>query len=361
MAAPSETYVDPSIAGNSGTGTIGDPYGDLQYAFDTMTRDATNGDRVNVKAGTAEVMSGTLNLAPYGTPSSNAPLIIQGYTAAAGDGGIGVIDMNAGAYPFRGNTNYLSYVDLEFKSSSATFIDLDATGSYALRCIFHDNSGTAVDNHGTSGAGIWGCTFYDCDIGCSSGHTMYCRFYQGAVRDFTRCIQQETWGGWPIAFNTFVVDGATRAIHTQYYSQIFNNSIFSNGGTGEGIYVAQFRNNIWNNVIEGFSGTGGMGIEFVSTTAEQNLITNNSLYNNATNLDTYEKTYLEDSNETLGSTPFTDGANGDLTPLDVGSVIGGGLTSVFGNGSQNTNFNRGAVQEAAGGGGNTYSPLGILL
>ena len=97
MAQPSETYVDPSIAGASGAGTVGDPYGDLQHALDTMTRDATNGDRINIKAGTDEILAGVIDLTTYGTPSSAAHLVFQGYTSAAGDGGIGGIDANAGA------------------------------------------------------------------------------------------------------------------------------------------------------------------------------------------------------------------------------------------------------------------------
>lgn len=82
--AITEYYIDPAIDANSGTGTIGDPFGDLQYALDTVTRDGTNGDRFNVKAGTAEVLTAALSLATYGTPTEAAPLVIQGYTSAAG-------------------------------------------------------------------------------------------------------------------------------------------------------------------------------------------------------------------------------------------------------------------------------------
>ena len=57
--AITEVYVDPAINGNSGTGTLVDPYGDLQYALDTKARDSTNGDRFNIKAGTAEVLAVT--------------------------------------------------------------------------------------------------------------------------------------------------------------------------------------------------------------------------------------------------------------------------------------------------------------
>ena len=37
--AITEVYVDPSIAGDSGVGTIGDPYGDLEYAIEQETFD----------------------------------------------------------------------------------------------------------------------------------------------------------------------------------------------------------------------------------------------------------------------------------------------------------------------------------
>ena len=106
MAAPSETYVDPSIAANSGTGTIGDPYGDLQYALDTMTRDSTNGDRINIKSGTAEVLTGTISLASYGPPRFDYYLVLEGYDSVAGDGGIGAIDGNAGNFTIF-NSNYM--------------------------------------------------------------------------------------------------------------------------------------------------------------------------------------------------------------------------------------------------------------
>jgi hypothetical protein len=54
-----DIYVDPSINANTGTGTIGDPYGDLQYAI-TSTTQGTSGDQFNIKSGTAEVMAGSL-------------------------------------------------------------------------------------------------------------------------------------------------------------------------------------------------------------------------------------------------------------------------------------------------------------
>ena len=59
--ALTEIYVDPSIAADSGTGTIGDPFGDLEYAIEQTTFDTTNGTRLNVKAGTDDFLSKPVN------------------------------------------------------------------------------------------------------------------------------------------------------------------------------------------------------------------------------------------------------------------------------------------------------------
>jgi hypothetical protein len=61
MAAPTDSFIDPSIAGNSGSGTIGDPWGDCQHALDTVTRDATDGDRMCIKEGTDEIHTAALD------------------------------------------------------------------------------------------------------------------------------------------------------------------------------------------------------------------------------------------------------------------------------------------------------------
>ncbi len=53
--ALTEIYVDPAIAADSGAGTEGSPYGDLEYAIEQETFDLTNGTRVNIKAGTDEL------------------------------------------------------------------------------------------------------------------------------------------------------------------------------------------------------------------------------------------------------------------------------------------------------------------
>ena len=82
-------YVDPGSGSDvTGTGTVGSPWASVQHALDNITRDATNGDQINIKAGTADVLSSPLTLATYGTTSATAPLSFRGYTSAAEDGGV---------------------------------------------------------------------------------------------------------------------------------------------------------------------------------------------------------------------------------------------------------------------------------
>jgi len=52
--ALTEIYVDPAIAANSGTGTSGDPYGDLQYALNRqpLQHQGGNGGNSRGRAGT---------------------------------------------------------------------------------------------------------------------------------------------------------------------------------------------------------------------------------------------------------------------------------------------------------------------
>jgi len=100
--ATTQTYVDYGSGSDAtGDGSIGTPWKTLQYAFDHLTRDTTDGNQVNLKAGTAHVNSAALDLATLiagGALSTTAPLIIRGYTSAANDGGMAEIDCGVRVY-----------------------------------------------------------------------------------------------------------------------------------------------------------------------------------------------------------------------------------------------------------------------
>ena len=122
--ALTELYVDPSIAADSGAGTIGDPYGDLEYCLEQEDYDLTNGIRVNIKAGTDEVVAAELSVAMASTaapgksvawvPTQAAPCVFQGYTTAAGDGGKGGIS-GGGSVSIYSDTalDFVHFVDLQ--------------------------------------------------------------------------------------------------------------------------------------------------------------------------------------------------------------------------------------------------------
>jgi len=343
MAVVSETYVDPSIAGNSGTGTIGDPYGDVQYALNTMTRDAANGDRLNVKAGTAEILAGTLSLASYGSPGSSVPLNIEGYTAVAGDGGTGELDGNNGNFSILANTAYVTFRKMKLGNTGSANVYSGQASNVFIECELHTSTASGLVSVGMA----LSCNFHDLSVYGANGVTTVadCYFKNGASKKFTAAIR----GTSGITRNIISIDGASVGILvSSHYQAIDSNSVFSNAGTGKGIDIgAVVSKSVTSNLVEGFSGAGGTGFDVSPGGQRAWLIANNSAYNNTTNFDSSTWLWYE-GNEALGSSPF-DKSGSDtfanrlvyFAPADVGSVRGG----TFGN----STLDRGAVQSSGGG------------
>ncbi len=380
--ALTETYVDPSIAGNSGTGTVGDPYGDLQYALDTMTRDATNGDRINVKAGTAELLTATLDLTTYGTPASTAPLKFQGYTSAAGDGGMGDIDGNSNAVWNDTTTDFVGWEDLYIHDSGSNRL---------FKC---DNGFTFVN------CGFWGSTYaatavgvlLECDLnthiekcffnlddgGSGNGHAVRIVQGEGRVRDsvFRVTRTSATCAGLFSSISSpgsienciaIVASGATGGqgfVFSNDLADVRNCSVFSEAASVKaGIEMSSVsaadRWTCVGNLVEGFSGTGGHGIKSATTPGFIGSCAHNAMYNNDTDIGLTAAPQLGEvtDNESLGSSPFakTGSIPTDFTsatfwsdlrayfaPNDVGNVrTGAGAITTH----------KGAVPPAAGGGG----------
>jgi len=362
VAAPSETYVDPAIAANSGTGTIGDPYGDLQYALDTMTRDSTNGDRVNVKAGTDEILSSTLTLATYGIPSLAAPLIIQGYTAAAGDGGIGGINVNANA-SLLASTNYdwLSLINLDIYNSTSTLINNGSGKELAIiGCELHPQADTTAINTQTN-CTIIGNNIYDCDRGIdlTSGNNVIAFNYISLTRSTInpRCIEANANPG-----NTIIGNICTIAVTTGHgirttgsFNRIEGNSVYSSvASTKPGILAGGGDGScVLSNAVEGFSGVGGINYDL---SGDLHAYGNNASYNGATGYSATGFQFIDfGNNESLSASPF-DKSGSDtfanrftyFAPVNTGNVRGGAYPS-------GARRDKGAVQHAdpagVGGGG----------
>jgi len=346
--ALTQYYVNPAIAGNSGTGTSGDPFGDLQYALNTVTRDATNGDQINIKAGTAEILAAALTLATYGTPAEGAPLILRGYTATANDGGMGEINCN-GATMWASGYGHVHLTELVMHNfGNNTGIGLNAGNNIMYRCEVHKGASTPsskilvnlmyqvvecyIHDAGTGGTGLVGYFsainnyIYNCPNGITSAQ---------------------------IIMNNIVVDCAIGIAPSGDNRTVIGNTVYSStANTGTGINIASGFSNaiVINNIIEGYSGSGGKGI---AAAADIGIKGYNAFYNNATN-ESLGDVYVDLGNDAaLAASPFTNAATGDfsLKTTVVGAIDGAFPGAWYGPASTTDHADIGAVQNGAGTGG----------
>jgi hypothetical protein len=361
MAAPIEYYVDPSGTVDSGDGSALSPWtprtgptkSAIQHALDTITRDATNGDRINVKAGaSADVQTAALSFATYGTPGLGAELWLQGYTSTAGDGGVGKIDLNNGSYSLATSRQYMHLIDLDVSNNNVAggqYLINAQYGSHVIRCEVHDGSGgiTAV------GAMVISCHVYDINvtgINMSTSSYVWGNYISNAgTEEMDEAIVH---GAGECVRNIISIDGATDGIKTtNHWTAVSNNSIFCTTGTGTGRGIWMSGNKVvgvFGNLIEGFNGSGGIGIDASGSSTADPLVSNNAIYNCATNINAADHYSFSEDNESLGASPFAkSGANTFanratyFAPVDTGNVRTGGLHGQF----------KGAVAPAVAGGG----------
>lgn len=323
MAAPTDYYVDPSIAGNSGTGTIGDPFGDLQYALDSVTQDTTDGDRFNIKAGTDEVLTASLNLTTYGTPNNSYPLIFQGYTSAQGDGGIGGIDGNGDSIFSSSATDALHFIDLHMHNfGSNPCIQADNNCS-VINCEINNGSGTVAAIDIDNGCIVLSNYIHDVEEAIIA--------LNGSLIAFNRVDAKSTGsniminGGTyaAILFNVVVCNAVGQeGIRVGNTGHCLFNSVYNSAaGTERGIGASTSSDitSIMNNLIEGWSGAGGFAIEFLGGGTKA-VVMGNAEYDCTTGYEDPDTNLYSKDNETLTATPFTNAASDDFTPVDTGNV-----------------------------------------
>lgn len=346
-------YVDPSINANSGSGTIGDPYGDLQYALDNITG-STAGNVINIKAGTAEVLTGTLDFTTYGTPSyNNNPVTFAGYTAAEGDGGIGEIDGD-GLYAIinESTAEGVWFRDLIMGNcGSNVVLTLDRFGGM-YNCKIHGTTGNGLA--GWSDGGFVENCWFD-DIGgyaSTSANQFYnCLFTDGATNTFGSRILS---GPASVVRCCFNYSGSTTAVlQSARAIMVAQNSFYATGTTAIHVSLRSIRTGvIRQNLFEG----GDHALFYNVGEHLAGAVKNNSFFNIANGF--YGNTAdLEDihtiGHDSLGSSPFA--KSGSISsfadrltyfaPNDVGDVLTG-----------EDNVVRGAVQPtSSGGGASSYS------
>jgi hypothetical protein len=343
--ALTELYIDPSIAADSGAGTVGDPYGDLEYCLSATAGEAfdtTNGTRINIKSGTAEVLSAPLDLSDFttgGGPSQTAHLIFQGYTAAADDGdwdaqtGIGAIGCDGNTMFASQTYDFMHFRHLEiFGKAGAGYtylIDIDDYCTF-VECELHTHSGTDALLRLNLAGMVIRCHFHTvtsaemCLYIQSAGLTVMHSYFDLVGSSATVAIYAAGYGQ-AIIGNIIRVDGSGSGIQMPCRSSVCaNNSIHSAGGTGDGIKGYTSYSSpayIGNNIIEGFSGSGGNGFDASTVTGLYTVFANNYVTNCETNYSAVPVYHDDGGNEDIAdTTAFTDADNENFTPVDTGNV-----------------------------------------
>lgn len=357
--AATNYYVDPvSGVDTMPGGTIGAPWATIQYALNNIVRDAVNGDQINLKSGgTHQTPVAGLGLTTYGTPAAAAPLILRGYTAAAGDGGRASVINTPNSSFWNGTASYLWHIDLD--------IVLAATDSnYGLQLgnavVVLRYSVTGLSRYmvnGGTGSVVAGCYVsgsaagaYDTIIALSSGGRIIGNYVKSAYNT-TMAISGY---GAIIAYNVVhKLNAAGHGISARSASAIINNTVYNaSAGTGNGIQIAtdNLEIPIIGNVVEGFSGVGGCGITNL-TTSVLALVANNAVFNCTTPYGVNLSHGIYEGNLTLASSPFVNPAGDDFRVSDALKALGWPASFL---GASSPNYlDIGAVQrvEPAGGGG----------
>lgn len=361
--AISQYYVNPAIAGNSGTGIIGDPYGDLQYALNTLTRNSTDGDQINIKAGTDEVNAAALTLATYGAPTAEAPLILRGYTSAANDGGIGVINCGGFSMWTVGTYDFIILAELEMHTfGDNNGVNLD-DNCLIWRCTIHKGASTPTSKvllYVDATSAVVACNVYNC--GNDGKHIRIGANSSASFNYLNALAATNATGLYASGANAMVLNNIVNCGHTGQVGVLFDssgwchaigNTIYnSTAGTAQGIYCGNFDGRyggiVINNVLVGFSGAGGKGIQ-----ADDNLwlVGYNAFYNNTTPISVADQKFIDLTAHdiTLVASPFSNAAGGDFSVSAALKALG--FPATLGP-TTNTYIDIGAAQrQEAGGGG----------
>jgi hypothetical protein len=325
--AATDYYVDPGATVDTGSGTLGSPWAPrssgkaaVQHALDTITRDTTNGDRINIKSGTNDVLNASLDFTNYGTPTSVAPIILQGYTSSQADRGVGVIDGNATYSVYDSTTfDFLHLIDLEITNSGSNVLFrtddynywenvkfsscTNAIGAYfgnlnaAINCFFEDLTGDFGFNIGAQNFAGWcysdniGLT----DLGSLWGYGLFNILYLGSDTTFGQIYLGS--------------DDQVACIH---------NTVYNSASVAAGISASRdaWMHLFHGNVVEGFSGAGGEGIDVSSMTTNDGSHLEYNVVNNCTTAYVDADHWVVERDNETGSASSMFNKTGVLTRAD---------------------------------------------
>jgi hypothetical protein len=356
LAVPDEVYVAYTTGNDStGAGTSGSPWKTIQKALDTVNHGG-DGVRINVKAGETQViatnaLSTTTYLATNGAGSASEPLIIQGYTSSAGDGGIGTIEGTTNSLAIWTGTDtdqqdYVQLRDLSMTSGqgSGYAVVLDNYCSVDNCTIVSPFGGIDIDVGSVNNCTITWDSLYAVQGSASVG-VYDCKIIlaDGAMRD---CILAGNAVGNLLDLRTGTTDAARIAIQlssSAITNVCSNNTIvaaITSGASGaDGIYSDAPFSRIQNNYIHGFGATGSAAIELTAAAS------NSSVRGNAC------------FSCTAG---ITNGAIGTIGQTSMSNIAGSGVTNAGTGDFTPTSYLIDAGYPTAVGGTSHYSTIGAI-
>ena len=138
--SPTEYFVDPLSGSDSNGGSSdADAWLTVQHALDTITRNSTNGDRINIKSSATITATSSLSFSSYGSTGTGNMLYFEGYDSSQGDGGMFSVDLNNTSTVWINNRSYTSVKNGEFSNgNSSTGMVRLSNGGILSGCYFHN-------------------------------------------------------------------------------------------------------------------------------------------------------------------------------------------------------------------------------
>ena len=293
-------------------GTTALPWRSVQGALDLVTRDATNGDQINIADAAVQVNAAALTLATYGTPTEAAPLAFRGYTSSANDGGMGEIDCGGVTLWAAATYSHVLLAWLEIHSGGNNhLIGINSGVQWLVHCELHKGASSPSSKfllNMSAGNAVIDCYIHDAGttggaiVGASLADSNY-------IYNCPTGIQNVT-----MVRNNIVHNCDTVGIRVGADGQtIVNNSVYtSNASTGSGIdnTSGATAHLVANNIVEGYSGAGG---DSILLTPDTRVAGYNAWYN-CTAAPAYGDLHIPiGGDQALAASPFTNPATGDFS------------------------------------------------
>ena len=262
-------YVRSSGGSDSNDGSShANAWATIQHALDNMTTGQEN--QLNING--SFTLSAELSATTYGSASIANPLIFRGYTSTENDGGVATINGGTNQILDNNTIDYYHFVDLEFRSTNiAPIFVLDNSCSF-YRCHFFGNGSMQEAIQADNDLAVVHCLFSrmsplsgDAIVFAVNGGTFLYNFMD--IEDGSGTNYGLYGNTWTTAHGNVIVFNDTNTLYAIYCASnraiVTNNSIFSqSASTGAGIRVLGGSNVVANNIVAGFSGTGGVAYYF---------------------------------------------------------------------------------------------------